>query len=266
MNNNEGKSVMNFTQSRHNSSGSKPPLQLHNFMPMPSSSVHVGHDQNEEERRACYMNKLKANMESFWRERLSEIYVRTPNSLPLTRIRKVIKSDGKVEMISADTPVLFAKACEIFVMELTLHASMHTQENKRQMMQRSDIADAIRNEHLLSFLNHVVPMEPHHHQEPDLPILNHHGGVYVPQTFQEVPITPPTYPAYLQPSESEVGAMMGHPLATNDHHLAIPVNLHDNFNNDFFTKSGGILNNPSFPSSDDNVNVYHSFKVCSRAN
>lgn len=38
-------------------------------------------------------------------------------------------------MISAEAPVLFAKACEIFILELTLRAWIHTEENKRRTLQ-----------------------------------------------------------------------------------------------------------------------------------
>ena len=33
------------------------------------------------------------------------------HSLPLARIKKIMKSDEDVRMISIETPVLFAKAC-----------------------------------------------------------------------------------------------------------------------------------------------------------
>ena len=42
------------------------------------------------------------------------------NDLPLARIKRIMKSDEDVRMISAEAPVLFAKACEIFILELTL--------------------------------------------------------------------------------------------------------------------------------------------------
>jgi hypothetical protein len=38
-------------------------------------------------------------------------------------------------MISAEAPVLFAKACEMFIHELTLRAWIHTDENKRRTLQ-----------------------------------------------------------------------------------------------------------------------------------
>lgn len=41
------------------------------------------------------------------------------NDLPLARIKRIMKSDEDVRMISAEAPVLFAKACEMFILELT---------------------------------------------------------------------------------------------------------------------------------------------------
>lgn len=68
-------------------------------------------------------------------------------------------------MISADTPVVFAKACEIFIMELSLRAWMHTKENRRRTLQRNDVANAIRDEDLLGFLKDMVPMETQQEEE-----------------------------------------------------------------------------------------------------
>ena len=44
-------------------------------------------------------------------------------------------------MISAEAPVLFAKAAEIFVSELSLRAWFHTEENKRRTLQVRQIVD-----------------------------------------------------------------------------------------------------------------------------
>jgi len=43
-------------------------------------------------------------------------------ALPLARIKKIMKLDEDVKMISAEAPMLFAKAAEIFIHELTLRA------------------------------------------------------------------------------------------------------------------------------------------------
>ena len=39
------------------------------------------------------------------------------------------------QMISAEAPVLFAKAAEIFIAELTLRAWIHAEDNKRRTLQ-----------------------------------------------------------------------------------------------------------------------------------
>ena len=42
------------------------------------------------------------------------------NDLPLARIKRIMKSDEDVKMISAEAPVLFAKACELFILDMGL--------------------------------------------------------------------------------------------------------------------------------------------------
>lgn len=55
--------------------------------------------------------------------------------LPLARVKKIMKLDDEVKMISAEAPLLFAKAAEIFIHELTLRAWAHTEDNKRRTLQ-----------------------------------------------------------------------------------------------------------------------------------
>src|SRR5574343_350943 len=78
----------------------------------------------------------------------SEIKKMLPNELkthqlPLARVKKIMKTDEDVKMISSETPVLFAKACEFFILEITRRSWVYTEENKRRTLQKSDIADAI---------------------------------------------------------------------------------------------------------------------------
>eukprot|EP00850_Spirogloea_muscicola_P011956 SM000076S21777 [mRNA] locus=s76:267351:269703:+ [translate_table: standard] len=79
--------------------------------------------------------------------------------LPLARIKKIMKSDEDVRMISAEAPVLFAKACEMFILELTLRSWIHTEENKRRTLQRNDIAAAITRTDIFDFLVDIVPRD-----------------------------------------------------------------------------------------------------------
>lgn len=66
-------------------------------------------------------------------------------------------------MISADTPAIFSKACELFILELTLRAWLQTEECKRRTLQRCDIAMAISHDDLLDFLVDLVPLDHDHH-------------------------------------------------------------------------------------------------------
>lgn len=57
------------------------------------------------------------------------------HKLPLARIKKIMKCDEDVKMISAEAPILFAKACELFITDLTFRAYFHTQAYKRRTLQ-----------------------------------------------------------------------------------------------------------------------------------
>lgn len=90
-------------------------------------------------------------------------------NLPLARIKKIMKLDEDVKMISAEAPLLFAKASEIFIHELTLRAWVHTEDNKRRTLQKNDIAMAITKYDQFDFLIDIVPrheVKPKKEPEP----------------------------------------------------------------------------------------------------
>lgn len=62
-------------------------------------------------------------------------------------------------MISAEAPILFAKACELFILELTIRSWLHAEENKRRTLQKNDIAAAITRTDIFDFLVDIVPRE-----------------------------------------------------------------------------------------------------------
>lgn len=70
-----------------------------------------------------------------------------------------MKLDDDVKMISAEAPMLFSKAAEIFIHELTLRAWVHTEDNKRRTLQRNDIAMAITKYDQFDFLIDIVPRD-----------------------------------------------------------------------------------------------------------
>jgi histone H3/H4 len=98
----------------------------------------------------------------FWQQQMSEVESATDfknHQLPLARIKKIMKTDEDVRMISSEAPVLFAKACEMFILELTLRSWIHSEENKRRTLQRNDIATAITKTDIFDFLVDIVPRD-----------------------------------------------------------------------------------------------------------
>ena len=114
-----------------------------------------------------------AQLRTFWRQQMQEIQQTTDfknHLLPLARIKKIMKSDEDVRMISSEAPVLFAKACEMFILELTMRAWVHSQEGKRRTLTRKDIAAAITKTDIFDFLVDIVPREddlPSHEDDPE---------------------------------------------------------------------------------------------------
>lgn len=107
--------------------------------------------------------------------------------LPLARIKKIMKLDEDVKMISAEAPLLFSKAAEIFIHELTLRAWIHTENNKRRTLQRNDIAMAITKYDQFDFLIDIVPREPEVPKKPkENPPLQKPNGEQV-QYYLQLP-------------------------------------------------------------------------------
>ncbi|KAI4346932.1 hypothetical protein L6164_007795 [Bauhinia variegata] len=111
-------------------------------------------------------NEEEQTVELFWQQQMFDIAHnkahKSHHQLPLARIKKIIKADKEVKMVSTETPIVVGKACEIFIQELTLRAWMCTEGCKRRTMQNCDIARAIQRCDVLDFLREVVPIEDHH--------------------------------------------------------------------------------------------------------
>lgn len=147
-------------------------------------------------------------LQAFWTSQMQEIEQVTEfrnHNLPLARIKKIMKSDEDVRMISAEAPVIFSKACEMFILELTLRSWLNTEENKRRTLQKNDIAAAISRTDVFDFLLDIVPRDE----------LKEEGlGV----TKAAMPLAGPpadSVPFYYLPSQLPVGPsgmIMGKPV------------------------------------------------------
>ncbi|KAK9813685.1 hypothetical protein WJX73_003743 [Symbiochloris irregularis] len=130
-------------------------------------------------------------MRQFWQTQMQEVQLVGTDpaefknhQLPLARIKKIMKSDEDVRMISAEAPVLFARACEMFILELTLRSWNHSEENKRRTLQRNDIAAAITRTDIFDFLVDIVPREEREEPPQHVPAMPASGipapGMYYP--------------------------------------------------------------------------------------
>ncbi|KAF8390888.1 hypothetical protein HHK36_023187 [Tetracentron sinense] len=160
---------------------------------------HFHHQQQQQQQQ---------QLQVFWANQLQEIEQTTDfknHSLPLARIKKIMKADEDVRMISAEAPVVFAKACEMFILELTLRSWIHTEENKRRTLQKNDIAAAITRTDIFDFLVDIVPRDELKEE-----------GLGVPRAaLPAVGAAADSIPYYYVPPQHPVGApgmIMGKPV------------------------------------------------------
>ncbi|CAM9619935.1 unnamed protein product [Ascophyllum nodosum] len=119
------------------------------------------------------MQREQTRINEFWGEILKEVSEIDPekedfktHELPLARIKKIMRLEDDVAesgtprfMIAAEAPIIIAKACEIFVLEMAMRANSLTTENKRRTLQRNDIAMAVSKTDIYDFLIDIVPRD-----------------------------------------------------------------------------------------------------------
>ncbi|KAF9607530.1 hypothetical protein IFM89_036892 [Coptis chinensis] len=108
------------------------------------------------------LQQQQNQLQMFWtyqRQEIEQVNDFRNHQLPLARIKKIMKADEDVRMISAEAPILFAKACELFILELTIRSWLHAEENKRRTLQKNDIAAAITRTDIFDFLVDIVPRD-----------------------------------------------------------------------------------------------------------
>ncbi|XP_065885182.1 nuclear transcription factor Y subunit gamma-like isoform X2 [Dysidea avara] len=142
-----------------------------------SSSLHVGQGQQLSVAQMnniieqLLQNKIAQQngegtslLNNMWTEQRNQISSLTDEhwkspEMPLARIKKIMKMDEEVKMISGEVPVLLNRAIMMFISELTLRAWMQTEDSKRRTVQRGDIALAITKCDMFDFLIDIVPRE-----------------------------------------------------------------------------------------------------------
>lgn len=171
--------------------------------------------------------QYKDILTTYWQQTINHLESDTHDyklhQLPLARIKKVMKADPEVKMISAEAPILFAKGCDIFITELTMRAWIHAEENKRRTLQRSDIASALAKSDMFDFLIDIVPREEASHAKRANPAQS--------QSAQGVPPGAAPQPLGAQhgmppPPNHGIGpdyGMGGHAIAPDQDYRGAPI-------------------------------------------
>jgi nuclear transcription factor Y gamma len=115
-----------------------------------------------------FLSNLNESLTHFWTGQLKEMHelgtdkpqneqdFKNHNDLPLARIKRIMKSDEDVRMISAEAPVLFAKACEMFILEMTLRSWHYSENRKTKTLTKEDVREAIQRTDIFDFLVDVI--------------------------------------------------------------------------------------------------------------
>ncbi|XP_077303002.1 nuclear transcription factor Y subunit gamma-like [Arctopsyche grandis] len=136
---------------------------------VPAETIIPDEDAEEDSQGENTMAHLA--LAQFWKKVMEDMHKLNLDDfkqqvLPLARIKKIMKLDDEVKMISAEAPLLFAKAAEIFIHELTLRAWIHTEENKRRTLQKNDIGSAAAKSDQYDFLIDILPPDELKHTKP----------------------------------------------------------------------------------------------------
>ncbi|KAM7531287.1 hypothetical protein LguiB_034697 [Lonicera macranthoides] len=95
-----------------------------------------------------------------------------PHLLPLARIKKIMKKSSEdVKMISGEAPIVFSKACELFIEELTRRSWTMAIEGKRRTLHKEDVASAVVATDIFDFLVNVVSEDSANPNDEDSPAV-----------------------------------------------------------------------------------------------
>lgn len=134
---------------------------MEDFRRQHTNDAEAAQDSNSPE----FQLQLKTALTEFWRsahanikalENQTEQDFKNHNDLPLARIKRIMKSDEDVRMISAEAPVLFAKACELFILDLSIRSWNYSVLHKRRTLQKEDVKEAIQKTDVFDFLVDVI--------------------------------------------------------------------------------------------------------------
>ncbi|QCD77087.1 nuclear transcription factor Y subunit C-2-like [Vigna unguiculata] len=172
-------------KNQNQSNPNNPPIQT------VGSSVPSSYGLRCNYRHQQQQDQMEEKVKSFWAQQRKEIEestdIRSQHSVPLSRIKKIMKTDPDVKLVAAETPVVFSKACELFIMELTMKAWANAEDNNRRTIKKCDIASAIAKTDVFDFLDDIAPLPGNHKNTVMDPLVAGNA----PTPTQNVPYMPP---------------------------------------------------------------------------
>eukprot|EP01080_Neovahlkampfia_damariscottae_P007764 gene7764-12234_t len=86
-----------------------------------------------------------------------EIDLKNLADLPLARVKRIMKSDTDVKLISQEAVLLVTKAAENLLSELAKDSVTQTIKENRKTIQYKDIVNAVKDKNHFDFLEDIVP-------------------------------------------------------------------------------------------------------------
>ncbi|XP_074334831.1 uncharacterized protein LOC141672193 isoform X2 [Apium graveolens] len=126
-------------------------------LPLPVSRPQ--HQLNNQQAR--HLQHVQERLRQFWANQMQEMKPADfkSHSLPINPIKRIMKADKDVRMIARESPALLAKACEMFILDLTSRAWIKTEDDSRRIVQPKDIAKAIYETDIFDFLEGSIPTD-----------------------------------------------------------------------------------------------------------
>jgi len=111
--------------------------------------------------------ELTFSLDAFWSETKSNIesldavdeYQYKSQELPLTRVKRLMKLDDHVKLVSIEAPIVLAKASELMIQELCLRSWKLTSDSNRRVLQATDIQKAAKLDEMFDFLIDILTAE-----------------------------------------------------------------------------------------------------------
>ena len=79
--------------------------------------------------------------------------------VPLAPIRRIMRCDDNVRVITPDAVVIFAKACELFITELSQRAWAQAELMQKKQLQHNDVCAVIQRVPEFDFLFDILPRD-----------------------------------------------------------------------------------------------------------